>query len=436
MRKPERFDRLELLSTSQHGGRRSGCTLSTDRMDLHTVLRSRITAAAVGATVLGVSAALVPTVSTALSTDGSASAIVTWTDSADDFTAAPTGTFPLTDQWYWADITDVGGGGTITDHATIDEDGLSVSEGEAVALIRGLNKPVAPSAVPALASGISMTTTGATSFGLAVQAGGDSTAQSVVFATDEPVTDGGASVDGTKNWIDPSTGDVESSAELAADLRDADAEVVGYVVYVGLDIAGEITTPPTEPTETPAPTDQPTPAPTVDGAPAPTAEVPGTELKSLASPLEVNGQALAADASGSISALRVDDTTTYFTPQPTATADAPTSLRVSQTLTGFQVTGAGFAPNESVAATVTQGGETYSIRTNASVADDEGDVVVVVVLPEGAVSAGAYAATLEGRSSSQTASADGSFIADPAAAGDPGTAPVAVPVPGTATFTG
>lgn len=404
-------------------------------MDLHTVLRSRITAAAVGATVLGVSAALVPTVSTAVVTVSAASAIVTWNDSADDFTAAPTGTFPLTDQWYWADVTDLGSGGTITDHATLDEDGLSVSEGEAVALIRGLNKPVAPSSVPALAAGISATTTGATSFGLAVQAGGDSTAQSVVFATDEPVTDGGGTVNGTSNWIDPATGDVESTTELAADLRDADAEVVGYVVYVGIDIAGEVTEPPTEPTETPAPTDGPTPAPTVDGTPAPKA-LPGTELKSLAAPLEANGQALAADASGSISALRIDDTTTYFTPQPTATADAPTSVRVSQTLTGFQVTGAGFAPNESVAATVTQGGETYSIRTNASVADDEGDVVVVVVLPEGAVSAGAYTATLEGRSSSQTASADGSFIADPAAAGDPGTAPVAVPVSGTANFTG
>lgn len=407
-------------------------------MDLHTVLRSRITAAAVGATVLGVSAALVPTVSTAVVTNSAASAIVTWTDSADDFRAAPTtGTFPLTDQWYWGDLTDLGSGGTITDRATLDADGLSVSEGEAVALIRGLNEPVAPDAVPALAAGIDMTTTGATSFGLAVQAGDDSSEQSVVFATDAPVTgDGGGVVDGTSNWIDPATGDVESTTELAADLRDADAEAVGYVVYVGIDIAGEITAPPTtEPTETPAPTDEPTPAPTVDGTPAPTA-LPGTELKSLASPLEVNGQALAADASGSISALRIDDTTTYFTPQPTATADAPTSVRVSQTLTGFQVTGAGFAPNESVAATVTQGGETYSIRTNASVADDEGDVVVVVVLPEGAVSAGAYTATLEGRSSSQTASADGSFIADPAAAGDPGTAPVAVPVPGTATFTG
>jgi hypothetical protein len=406
-------------------------------MDLHTVLRSRITAAAVGATVLGVSAALVPTVSTALVTSTAASAIVTWTDSADDFTAAPTGTFPLTDQWYWASVTDLDGGGSITDHATLDEDGLSVSEGEAVGLVRGLNEPVPASSVPALAAGISMTTTGATSFGLAVQEGGDASAQTVVFATDAPETGDGVGIsDGTSNWIDPATGEVESTTELTADLEAADAQVVGYVVYVGIDVAADTTAPPTpEPTETPAPTDEPTPAPTVDGTPAPSA-LPSSELKSLAAPLEANGQSLAADASGSISALRIDDTTTYFTPQPTATADAPTSVRVSQTLTGFQVTGAGFAPNESVAATITQGGETYSIRTNASVADDEGDIVVVVVLPEGAVSAGAYTATLEGRSSSQTASADGTFIADPAAAGDPGTAPVAVPVPGTANFTG
>jgi hypothetical protein len=406
-------------------------------MDLHTVLRSRITAAAVGATVLGVSAALVPTVSTALVTSTAASAIVTWTDSADDFTAAPTGTFPLTDQWYWASVTDLDGGGSITDHATLDEDGLSVSEGEAVGLVRGLNEPVPASSVPALAAGISMTTTGATSFGLAVQEGGDASAQTVVFATDAPETGDGVGIsDGTSNWIDPATGEVESTTELTADLEAADAQVVGYVVYVGIDVAADTTAPPTpEPTETPAPTDEPTPAPTVDGTPAPSA-LPSSELKSLAAPLEANGQSLAADASGSISALRIDDTTTYFTPQPTATIDAPTSVRVSQTLTGFQVTGAGFAPNESVAATITQGGETYSIRTNASVADDEGDIVVVVVLPEGAVSAGAYTATLEGRSSSQTASADGTFIADPAAAGDPGTAPVAVPVPGTANFAG
>ncbi|WP_433952710.1 hypothetical protein [Curtobacterium flaccumfaciens] len=401
------------------------------------MLRSRITAAAVGATVLGVSAALVPTVSTAVVTSTAASAIVTWTDSADDFTAAPTGTFPLTDQWYWASVTDLDGGGSITDHATLDEDGLSVSEGEAVGLVRGLNKPVPASSVPALAAGISMTTTGATSFGLAVQEGGDASAQTVVFATDAPETGDGVGIsDGTSNWIDPATGEVESTTELTADLEAADAQVVGYVVYVGIDVAADTTAPPTpEPTETPAPTDEPTPAPTVDGTPAPSA-LPSSELKSLAAPLEANGQSLAADASGSISALRIDDTTTYFTPQPTATIDAPTSVRVSQTLTGFQVTGAGFAPNESVAATITQGGETYSIRTNASVADDEGDIVVVVVLPEGAVSAGAYTATLEGRSSSQTASADGTFVADPAAAGDPGTAPVAVPVPGTANFTG
>jgi hypothetical protein len=402
-------------------------------MDLHTVLRSRITAAAVGATVLGVTAALVPTVSTASVSSGAASAIVTWTDSADDFTAAPTGTFPLNDQWYFAALTDLDGGGTITDHATLDEDGVSVSEGEALALVRGLNKPVAPSSLGALVAGAGAETTGATSFGLAIQDGGDSSAQTAIFA----VGDGDAGLSGSATrWIDPSTGEVESTSELAADLEESDSTVVGYIVYVGVDATEGVTPTPTEPTETPAPTDQPTPAPTVDGAPAPTTEAPGTELKSLASPLEVNGQALAADASGSISALRIDDTTTYFTPQPTAAAEAPTDTRVSQTLTGFQVLGTGFAPNETVTATITQGDETYAVRTNASVADQDGDVVIVVVLPEDAASAGAYTATLLGRSSSQTASADGSFIADPAAATDPGTAPVAVPVPGTATFTG
>jgi len=407
-------------------------------MDLHTVLRSRITAAAVGATVLGVSAALVPTVSTALVTSSTASAIVTWTDSADDFTAAPTGTFPLTDQWYWASVNDLGGGGSITDHATLDEDGLSVSEGEAVALVRGLNTPVAPDAVPALAAGISMTTTGATTFGLAVQAGDDSTAQSVVFATDAPVTDGGGTVSGTSNWIDPTTGDVESTAELAADLRDADAEIVGYVVYVGIDIAGGITPPPTGPTETPAPTDQPTPAPTVDGAPAPTG-LPGTELKSLAAPLEVTGQALAADASGSISALRVDDTTTYFTPQPTATAEllTPTATLTAATTTGVRIQGSGFAPGETVGAGVGTDAQGTEIPGVAFRADAAGNVSGTIVLPADFVNtAGAYSVGLVGASSAQAAQAALTVTADPAAAGDAGTAPVAVPVPGTANFTG
>ncbi|MFJ4222498.1 hypothetical protein [Curtobacterium luteum] len=408
------------------------------------MLRSRITAAAVGATALGVAAVLVPTGSTALSSVAAASTIVTWTDSASDFRAAPTtGSIPLTDQWYWADLADLGSGGTITDHATLDEDGLSVSEGEAVGLIRGLTEPVRPDGLGALAAGLDLTTTGATSFGLAVQAG-DSGDQSVVFATDEPVSgDGTGVIDGTTNWIDPTSGEVETTTELAADLRDADAEVVGYLLYVGIDVAAESSAPPVAtPDETPAPT------PTVDGASAPSAsapsasapsasapsDLPGAGLQSLAAPLEANGQALAADASGSVSALRVDDTTTYFTPQPAATVEAPSDTRVSQTLTGFQVTGTGFAPYESVTATITQGGETYAVRTNASVADQDGDVVIVVVLPEGVASAGAYTATLLGLSSGQTASADGSFVAD--AATDPGTAPVAVPVSGTATFTG
>ena len=409
-------------------------------MDLHTVLRSRITAAAVGATVLGVSAALVPTVSTALVTSTAASAIVTWTDSADDFTAAPTGTFPLTDQWYWASVTDLDGGGSITDHATLDEDGLSVSEGEAVGLVRGLNKPVPASSVPALAAGISMTTTGATSFGLAVQEGGDTSAQTVVFATDAPETGDGVGIsDGTSNWIDPATGEVESTTELTADLEAADAQVVGYVVYVGIDVAADTTAPPTtEPTETPAPTDEPTPAPTVDGTPAPTA-LPSSELKSLAAPLEANGQSLAADASGSISALRVDDTTTYFTPQPTAAAEllTPTATLTEATTTGVRIQGSGFAPNELVGAGVGTGAQGTDIPGVAFRADADGNVSGTIVLPADFVNtAGAYSVGLVGASSAQAAQAALTVTADPAAAGDPGTAPVAVPVPGTANFTG
>ncbi|ROP74943.1 hypothetical protein [Curtobacterium sp. PhB115] len=423
------------------------------------MLRSRITAAAVGATVLGVTAALVPTVSTANVSVDAASAVVTWKDSAADFTAAPEGTFPLTDQWYWAALSDPTAGGKITDFATLDEDGVSVSEGEAVGLVRGLTKPVAPSDLGALASGISSTTTGATTFGLAIQEGDDDSAQTVVFATDQ--ANGEGVVDGLSNWLDPETGEVESTSALAADLRAADAEVVGYIVYVGIDVAGEVTAPPAtdEPTETPAPTDEPTTAPTDEPTVAPTDEpttaptdepttaptdeptapttpveqAPGAELKSLASPLESSAQALAADASGSISSLRIDDTTTYFTPQPTAAARLVTSSATltEATTTGVRVQGSGFAPFEVVGAGVGTSAQGTDIPGVALRADAEGNVAGTIVLPADFVNAaGTYTIGLVGTSSAQTAQATLTVTADPAVA------PVAVPVPGTATFTG
>lgn len=414
-------------------------------MDLHTVLRSRITAAAVGATVLGVTAALVPTVSTANVSDDAASAVVTWTDSSADFTAAPEGEFPLTDQWYWAALSDPTAGGKITDFATLDEDGISVSEGEAVGLVRGLNTPVAPSSLGALVAGAGAETTGATTFGLAIQEGGDTSAQTVVFAAG----DGDAGLSGTSTkWIDPSTGTTESTADLAADLKAADAEVVGYVVYVGIDITAEVPAPPatdepTEtpaPTETPVPTDEPTVEPTAEPTDEPTTapttpveEAPGAELKSLASPLESDAQALAADASGSISALRIDDTTTYFTPQPTAAARLlTTSATLTEaTTTGVRVQGSGFAPNEVVTAAVGDAADAVAIPGVQFRADADGNVSGTIVLPADLVdSAGTYVLGLVGLSSAQTATTTLTVTADAA------TAPVAVPVPGTATFTG
>ncbi|MBF4606269.1 hypothetical protein [Curtobacterium sp. VKM Ac-1393] len=399
------------------------------------MLRSRITAAAVGATVLGVTAALVPTVSTANVSSGAASAVVTWTDSAADFTAAPEGTVPLTDQWYWAALSDPTGGGKITDHATIDEDGLSVSTGEAIGVIRGLNNPVAPSELGALVAGAGAETTGVTSFGLAIQEGGDSSAQTVVFAAG----DGDAGLSGSSTeWIDPSTGTTESTSELAAALKAADAEVVGYIVYVGIDIAGEITAPPAtdEPTETPAPAETPTTAPTPPTTEAPdTTPAPGTELKSLASPLESSAEPLAADASGSISALRIDDTTTYFTPQPTAAVRlVTTSATLTEaTTTGVRVQGSGFAPNELVTAAVGDAADAVAIPGVQFRADADGNVSGTIVLPADLVDgAGTYVLGLVGLSSAQTAATPLTVTADPAT----GTAPVAVPVPGTATFTG
>jgi hypothetical protein len=148
----------------------------------------------------------------------------------------------------------------------------------------------------------------------------------------------------------------------------------------------------------------------------------GVELKSLASPLESDAQALAADASGSISALRIDDTTTYFTPQPTAAARLlTTSATLTEaTTTGVRVQGSGFAPNEVVTAAVGDAADAVAIPGVQFRADADGNVSGTIVLPADLVdSAGTYVLGLVGLSSGQTA-----------------TAPVAVPVPGTATFTG
>lgn len=433
-----------MLSTAQHGGRgKFGDPCHRTELE-RSLLRSRIVAAAVGAAALGVSAALVPTVSTAGTVAGTtASPVVQWKDAADDFTrVSPTGDVPLDEDWYWAPLAADGDAESITDVAALDEDGLSVSAGDAVGLVHGLSSPVDGAGLSDLVADAAVDSTGAVGFGLAVQEAGTDTAQQAVIAV------GGLQGDDTE-WsrLGTSGSATESTADLAAELTDAGDEVVGYVLYVGFDpttgttpTPGDGTTPGDGATTPPAaePTADPTTAPadpTTPPAAEPTADpttppADGTEPVGGTEPVALLSQSerLAADASAAVSAVRVGDTTSYFTPQPTAAATAG-QVPLAQAVSGFQVSGTGFAPNEVVAASVSQGDQTSTDETNASVADEDGNVVVTVRLPEGAATAGAYSVTLLGASSGQTATASSVFVAD-------GTAPVAVPVPGRATFTG
>lgn len=393
------------------------------------MLRSRIAAAAVGAVALGVSAALVPAVSNAETpaTTPTASPVVTWKDAAGDFTrVAVADTIPLNQNWYFADLAD-DSAKSITDIATLDEDGLSVSDGDAVGLVHGLTAAVDGKNLPKLVAAASAKTTGATSIGLVLQEKGTDTAQRAVVAAD-----GLQGADTT--WIDPEESGTETTSELAAQLQEDGTTVVGTIVYLGIDVAPTPAPAPTTPpaTETPAPdaTDTPAPDATDTPAPAPT-ETPAPATDAPA-PLELRSQSsrLAADASASISALTVGDTTTYFTPQPTAAVKLlATSATVTEaTTTGIRVQGSGFAPGEVVTAgvgTSEQGTE----LPGSLVADEDGNVSGTVVLPaDFVVDPGTYTVTLIGASSGQSASTTVTVTADPAA--------VAVPVPGTATFTG
>lgn len=124
-------------------------------MELHTVLRSRIAAAAVGVSVLGVTAALVPTVSNAADNSvAPATSVVTWADSAADFTAIDTqaDTPAIPAGWSWLGIQQGGSGyATSLDQvASFGADGVTAKDGSAVLLLHPLQSTVAPNALAGL----------------------------------------------------------------------------------------------------------------------------------------------------------------------------------------------------------------------------------------------------------------------------------------------
>jgi hypothetical protein len=397
-------------------------------MDLITVLRSRIAAAAVGVSVLGVTAALVPTVSNAA--DGTVVAAtphVTWADSAADFTHidldAERPVIPAGWSWFGLDATaaQAEDADSLDDVATFGADGISAKPDTAVYLLHGFTDTVTPAELPAVVKDARSAAGESTVVGLLVADASDPKTVVTTVSAEAGLT--GADT----TWTYEADG-AESTADLATDLAADDRVVFGYVVG----LAGEQTE-----ASTPAPTTPPTATPTGAPTAAPTAPTSDslerflpTEAPAAAPSARVMRAAVAPSDTG-IASLRIDDTTSYFTPQPTAAvALAARSLTVAQaTTTGFQVTGSGFAPGETVSVGLAQGQSAVELP-GTLLADADGNVAGTVVLPA-ATTAGDRSLVLVGASSGQRAAVGITVTADPSAV-----APVATPVTGRATFTG
>ncbi|WIB36311.1 hypothetical protein [Curtobacterium sp. MCJR17_043] len=430
------------------------------------MLRSRIAAAAVGATVLGVTAGLVPSVSGATSF-AALPPVVTWADGADDFARlAPESTdLSLPDGWSWfgGAIESGDAARSLDDVVDFGQDGLTVHDDSSVFLLHPTTRPVVPELLQSVVADATAATGDNALVGLIVADESDPD----VLATTAFALEGLHGADTT--WAYTDSGE-ETTSELAADLASDHRVVTGYfVALIGSDILsidpGTVEpgteepgteepgteAPGTEPTDAPttAPTDAPTHrrqrrrTPPTSAPTAPTTPLDDTLRRLLPQVTEgaaAEGAAAfratadadaaaAAAADAHIASLRFDDTTTYFTPQPTATATvADPELTVAEaTSTGFAVSGSGFAPGERISVSLTVS-ETGAVFPVGPVADADGAFTATVVLPAGTV-AGPGNLELLGTASGQVA-APGIRITDGAVA------PVATPVPGRATFTG
>lgn len=371
--------------------------------------RSRLAVASLSAAALGLAAVLVPTASIAepITETPAASAQVIWADAADDFTEIPfTGPaeFTLLDAWQWTAPAE-SSGSTLAEYGTFGENGFTSNGTSPVALVHGLPAPISGAELSGFLAD-SATNVGPEAFtGVFIA----DTSEEVPFVTTITTVDGFHGEDTL--WQGGTT-----TEELAAELTAEGASVVGYlVVFPGV-----------VPTGSPIPDDEPQPellrssgllddTQTLDELFA--AQSGGAALRAAAVP----------DAAG-IASLRIGDLTTYFTPQPTAAlALSSTSITVSQaTTTGFTVSGSGFAPGEIVSSGIGTGAMGDSLP-DTFIADADGNVSGTIVLPAAWAAAGDYFIVLVGESSGQVASS---------ALAITGAAPVAVPVPGEATYTG
>lgn len=402
------------------------------------MLCSRSAALAVGATVLGLTVALVPAVSNAADpvATPTATPIVTWADSASDFTAVSLsfGATPLPAGWSFVpDAAGADGSSDISDAVTFDASGISAKQGKFVPLLRRLSAPVSPDDLPALVATATANVGSTTRVGLLLsKAAAPTVLDNTVDAPDGFV--------GTATTWSGNTGAGRSTADLAAELRAEDEVVSGY--YVVINSSSVVLD---EQQDVPDGAEQLRTAPATTGTRATTA------VRPAAGTTAVRAAAVTPAANGAAS-IAVGDTTTYFTPQPTAAMTlATTSATVSAaTTTGVPFTATGFAPGEAVTAAI----GTATPLADSFVADADGAVSGTLLVPSASVpAAGRYALTLVGSSSQQSAQAVVTITADPAApapgpitapAPTPVTtpaptrapAPVADPVTGRATFTG
>ncbi|MFJ4252670.1 hypothetical protein [Microbacterium sp. NPDC090003] len=379
--------------------------------------RSRLAAASLSAAALGLAAVLVPTASLAepIAETPAASAQVIWADAPEDFVFTPLnqGQIELADEWRWTAPLD-SPTSSLADYGTFDENGFTANDSALVVFVHGVSAPIPGSEFEAFIENSE------TNAGAQVLTG-------VFYAEpgDESIALVAQTVDGfhgaDTQWY--KSGNVPlTTAELAVSLDENGEQVVGYfVIFPGQPT--ELPEPPAEPEE------PPTEEPNVELLAAPEAADDATTFEDLLTAQNTDvALRAAAPAAAGIASFRVGDLTTYFTPQPTAAlALSSASITVAQaTTTGFTVTGSGFAPGETVTTGIGTGQMGDSLP-NTFVADADGNVSGTIVLPSGWSAAGEYSIALIGASSGQFASS---------ALVITGTAPVAVPVPGEATYTG
>lgn len=382
--------------------------------------RSRLAVASLSAAALGIAAVLVPTASIAepITETPAASAQVIWADAADEFSeiSLSGAEFTLLDAWQWA-AAETSTGSTLADYGTFGENGFTVNESSAVALLHGLPAPIAGADLADFVADSATNAGPEVLTGILVAKTSESTPEASQAASIWTV-DG---FHGEDTLWQAGEGGI-STDELATDLSAGGVSVIGYIVL----FPGPLPTVVPVPEDDSASENEPQPellrsngllddTQTLDELFA--AQSGGAALRAAAVP----------DAAG-IASFRIGDLTTYFTPQPTAAlALSSASITVSQaTTTGFTVSGSGFAPGEIVSSGIGTGAMGDSLP-DTFIADADGNVSGTIVLPAAWAAAGDYFIVLVGESSGQVASS---------ALAITGAAPVAVPVPGEATYTG